>query len=264
MVERVHFRPGFGCTIGDAVQASCSAYPFFERKTVTTAAGDHVELVDGGYCANNPTLYAVADAIVAMKVLQENLRVVSLGVGVYPEPKPPLLSKMRWYRYLRSVQLLQKTLEINTQSMDQLREILFKQIPTVRISDTFEKPEMATDLFEHDLKKLNILRQRGSESFASREPQLKQFPSIVRVDTDYGHPRKTARHLVTPRFSLRNRAIHTRRSNAHWKRMIPTMLARALKYFFKDPMATTLTSMLKAMWMSSFVSTLSTTTTSML
>jgi hypothetical protein len=98
-----------------------------------------------------------------------------VGVGVYPQTKPPLLSKMRWYRYLRSVQLLQKTLEINTQSMDQLRAILFKQILTVRISDTFEKPEMATDLFEHDLQKLNILRQRGSESFASREPQLREF-----------------------------------------------------------------------------------------
>jgi len=169
------FSPGFGCTIGDAVQASCSAYPFFERKTVTTGTGDTVELVDGGYCANNPTLYAIADAFVAMKVPPANLRVVSVGVGVYPQPKPPLWSKMRWYRYLPGVSLLQKTLEINTQSMEQLREILFKQIATIRINDIFEKPEMATDLFEHDLNKLNILRQRGSESFASREPQLRKF-----------------------------------------------------------------------------------------
>ena len=146
--------------------------PFFDRKTVTTDAGDHVELIDGGYCANNPTLYAISDAIGAMNVRQENLRIVNVGVGVYPEPKPPLLTKMRLYRRLLSVQLLQKTLEINTQSMDQLRSILFKRIPTIRISDTFEKPEMATDLFEHDLKKLNILRQRGSESFASREAEL--------------------------------------------------------------------------------------------
>ncbi len=59
--------------------------------------------------------------------------------------------------------------------MDQLRAILFKDIQTIRISDTFEKPEMATDLMEHDLVKLNILRQRGSESFASREMDLKAF-----------------------------------------------------------------------------------------
>jgi hypothetical protein len=31
---------------------------------------------------------------------------------------------------------------------------------------------MATDLLEHDLKKLDILFQRGRESFASREKQL--------------------------------------------------------------------------------------------
>lgn len=168
------FAPGFGCTISDAVQASCSAFPFFERKMVSTSAGDRVELIDGGYCANNPTLYAIADAVIAMKMAHADLRVVSVGVGVYPEP--PASFKM-WFakKLLLSVRLLQKTLEINTQSMDQLRAILFKDIPTIRISDTFEKPDMATDLFEHNLDKLNILRQRGSESFASREAQLKEF-----------------------------------------------------------------------------------------
>jgi predicted acylesterase/phospholipase RssA len=169
------FVPGFGVTIADAVQASCSAYPFFERKMVHTAAGDDVELVDGGYCANNPTLYAIADATRALGHAPEALRVVSVGVGNYPEPKASMFSKMRWAKYLLSVQLLQKTLEINTQSMDQLRAILFKHVPTVRINDTFEKPEMATDLFEHDLKKLNLLRQRGVESFASREAEIKSL-----------------------------------------------------------------------------------------
>jgi len=109
-----------------------------------------------------------------MKIPHDNIRAVNVGVGVYPEPKPQ--GMMRLYKkYLLSVQLLQKTFEINTQSMDQLRAILFKDIPTIRISDTFEKPEMATDLFEHDPQKLNILRQRGRESFASREAQLKEF-----------------------------------------------------------------------------------------
>jgi len=166
------FIPGFGVTIADAVEASCSAYPFFARKQVTTSSGDTVELIDGGYCANNPTLYAIADATAALKRNRSDIRVVSVGVGVYPEPKPSL--KM-WLakRYLVSVQLLQKTLEINTQSMEQLRAVLFPDIKTIRISDTFEKPEMATDLMEHDLGKLNILHQRGRESFASRESDLK-------------------------------------------------------------------------------------------
>jgi predicted acylesterase/phospholipase RssA len=179
-IEQAHgrkgtFSPGFGCTVSDAVQASCSAYPFFDRKTVKTDKGDIIELIDGGYCANNPTLYAIADAIMAFNLPPENIRVVNVGVGVYPAPKQPWYSTMKWAQKLMSVQLLQKTLEINTQSMDQLRHVLFRQIPTVRISDTFEQPEMATDLFEHNLTKLNILRQRGGESFAKHEATLKQF-----------------------------------------------------------------------------------------
>lgn len=179
-IEQAHgrkgtFKPGFGVKIGDAVRASCSAFPFFEPTTVTTAAGDEVKLVDGGYCANNPTLYAIADASRALNRAHKDLRVVSIGVGVYPSPKKSMFSMMYWAKYLQSVQLLQKTLEINTQSMDQLRAILFKDVRTVRISDTFEQPEMATDLFEHDLKKLNILRQRGRESFAKVEATLKDF-----------------------------------------------------------------------------------------
>ena len=70
------------------------------------------------------------------------------------------------------MQLLQKTLEVNTASMDQLRQLLFANVPTVRVSDTFDKPEMATDLFEHDLKKLNLLRQQGEQSFGRREQEI--------------------------------------------------------------------------------------------
>jgi predicted acylesterase/phospholipase RssA len=165
------FVPGFGVAISDAVQASCSAFPFFDRKVVTTSAGDKIELVDGGYCANNPTLYAIADALIALKKSPHELRVVSLGVGVYPQPRNLLVSLIKKIPF-NSIELLQKTLEINTQSMDQLRAILFKDVQTVRISDTFERPEMATDLLEANLDKLNILRQRGRDSFASRETEL--------------------------------------------------------------------------------------------
>jgi hypothetical protein len=64
---------------------------------------------------------------------------------------------------------------VNTFSMEQLRAILFKNIWTVRINDTFERPEMATDLMESDLTKLNSLYQRGGESFAKHEAELKRM-----------------------------------------------------------------------------------------
>jgi len=171
------FTPGFGVTVADAVQASCSAFPFFERKIVTTEKGDDIELVDGGYCANNPTLYAIADAVRAGERNATELRVVSLGVGAYPAPRNlrnRLVSAVKMIPF-NSIELLQKTLEINTQSMDQLRSILYSEVPTVRISDAYTEPEMATDLLERDLVKLNVLRQRGRESFAKHEAVLRQF-----------------------------------------------------------------------------------------
>ena len=169
------FVPGFGVKIGDAVQASCSAYPYFNRKTVVTSNGDSIELIDGGFCANNPTLYAIADATVALEVPPEKIRVVSLGCGNYPPPPVNWWTLDYWKQKTPGVELLQKTLEINTQSMDQLRTILYKHIQTVRISQSFAEPAMATDLFEHDLKKLNILTQRGVQSFAEHELVLRNF-----------------------------------------------------------------------------------------
>jgi uncharacterized protein len=173
--RKATFAPGFGVKIGDAVQASCSAYPYFDRKTVVTEKGDHIELIDGGFCANNPTLYAIADATVSMAVPPEQIRVVSLGCGTYPPRPIGVLDAAWWVNKTPGVQLLQKTLEINTQSMDQLRVILYKHIQTIRISQSFSEPTMATDLFEHDLRKLNILTQRGVQSFADNEDQLKAF-----------------------------------------------------------------------------------------
>jgi len=167
------FAPGFGCTIADAIRASCSAYPFFEKAEVRTGDGDLITLIDGGYCANNPTLYAIADAVNALSKPHSELRVVSLGVGIYPEPKK---WGRKWiYEKLTSVRLLQKTLNVNTLSMEQLRTILFGDVSTVRISEAFSTPEMATDLMEHNLAKLNMLYQRGRESFAKHEADIRDL-----------------------------------------------------------------------------------------
>ena len=160
-----------------------------------------VELIDGGYCANNPTLYAIADAIMALKLPPEQLRVVSVGVGVYPSPKQSWFSTTKWAQKLLSVQLLQKTLEINTQSMDQLRHILFRHVPTVRISDTFEQPEMATDLFEHNKAKLNILRQRGSKSFAKQESALQKTRQETLMPISEAQLKTWAKQGLTGQFT---------------------------------------------------------------
>jgi uncharacterized protein len=173
--RRATFVPGFGCTLSEAIQASCSAYPFFDMKVVTTSDGSRIQLLDGGYCANNPTLYAIADATKSLGHATQDLRVISVGVGAYPERRKTGWAwlKSQFTDRLPSVLLLQKTLDVNTMSMDQLRSILFKEIPTVRIHDTFDQPELATDFLEHDLGKLDLLYQRGRNSFAAHEDALR-------------------------------------------------------------------------------------------
>jgi patatin-like phospholipase/acyl hydrolase len=176
--SKATFAPGFGCTIADAVRASCSAFPYFDRVKLKTSQGE-VEVFDGGYCANNPALYAIADAVKALKRTHKDIRLLSVGVGEYPEPKRRVNPKHivssfeKMFLGFTSLELLQKTLDVNTRSMEQLRSVLFSDIQTVRISDGFTQPEMATHLLESDLGKLNLLYQRGIESFGEREVAVK-------------------------------------------------------------------------------------------
>ena len=168
------FEPGFGCTIADAVVGSCSAYPFFLKKMVTTGRGDKVEVRDGGFVANNPTLYAIADATGSLARPRENIRVVSVGVGEYPAPTLPATSARKWLSKWPTVKFSQKLLEINTQSMDQLRRVLFPDVHVIRINTKYTQPEMATDMLESNMEKLGKLWSRGRDSGREQEAQLRQ------------------------------------------------------------------------------------------
>lgn len=174
------FEPFFGVSVADAIIGSCSAFPFFDRHKVKKGNGDVVEVADGGFCANNPTLYAIADATSELELPADTLRVVSLGVGAYPEPSVwkragRLFRNWALMRHVPNADFLQKVLGTNTCSMEVLRGILFKKVQTIRINDAFVEPEMATDLLEHDLNKLNRLSQKGRLSFAAHETKLKEF-----------------------------------------------------------------------------------------
>lgn len=166
------FTPGFGCTIADAVVGSASAYPFFRKKYVTTGVGEKIEVRDGGFVANNPTLFAIVDATESVGIARENVRVVSIGVGEYPAPKLPAWSVRKWASKLPTVVFLQKTMEISSQSMDQLRKVLFRGVKTVRIHARYTEPELATDLLEVDLEKLSLLRLRGRDCAREHEAEL--------------------------------------------------------------------------------------------
>jgi hypothetical protein len=116
-----------------------------------------------------PTLYAIADATGALKAERANIRVVSIGVGEYPRPKPSLFSIVRWAKYLVSVRLLQKVLEVNTQSMDQIREVLFQDLDTVRVSERYTRRNTAqgyaprSDISTNSLPTENVCASGSTE-----------------------------------------------------------------------------------------------------
>jgi hypothetical protein len=174
------FVPFFGCSVADAIVSSCSAYPFFKIHTVTKSNGDVIQVADGGFCANNPTLYALAEATLPLKQKFSDISLVSVGVGSYPEPAfwrriHRLAGDWGMIRHGFNSDFLQKLLGINTCSMETLRFLLFKSVQSVRISDSFVEPEMATDFLEHDLTKLNRLVQKGRRSYAKYADDLKKL-----------------------------------------------------------------------------------------
>jgi len=167
------FIPGFGCTIAEAVRASCSATPFFESCPLDLKNDGKIEARDGGFSANNPSLFSLTDVLNGLGILPENVRILTLGVGHYPEPKRSWWKK-RVQRFT-PVHLLQKTLNINANTTEILTKYLLPAVPQIRISDRFESPELATDFLETNMSKLNLLVQKGRESFRQRETELNKF-----------------------------------------------------------------------------------------
>ena len=73
------------------------------------------------------------------------------------------------------VHILQKTLNISANTTEIQTKLLVPQVPHIRVSDTFESPELAMDFLESDLARLNLLVQKGRDSFSTREGEIKEF-----------------------------------------------------------------------------------------
>jgi uncharacterized protein len=173
---KASFEPGFGCTIADAVIASCAAFPFFEKVALSTSNQGNPTLIDGGFSANNPTLLAIADVHNALRIALSRLRVLSIGVGHYKEPHKS------WYHELLfkawPFQMIQKLLTTNTNTIEHLRKILFPDTTCVRIDEAFPDAQYATDLLEADPRQLRKLIVLGRDSFRIHETQIHaHFPA---------------------------------------------------------------------------------------
>ncbi|MGA2914770.1 MAG: patatin-like phospholipase family protein [Sedimentisphaerales bacterium] len=166
------FQPGFGSTIADAVIASCAAYPFFKMVKVKTENQGEPLIMDGGYVANNPTLFALADASNAFKKNASEISVLSVGVGSYNEPKRSIFHEIIFS--LWPFRHIAKMFNISSKTIEQLRIVLFPNIACVRINEAYPQPEYATDLLESDLRKLRVLQNLGRDSFAKYEKDIRE------------------------------------------------------------------------------------------
>ena len=151
MTHTQPFVPGFGCTIADVVQASCSAYPLFLKKPLSLDGDTGRLFVDGGYSYNNPTVLAIG---AAQKIVNPtDIRLVSIGVGFYTMPfKIPLVMSM---------------LDTSTNNIEIERQTMYDHIPAVRIDHAF--PQMSVSLISSNMRKLRQLYQYGRESFNEQE-----------------------------------------------------------------------------------------------
>ncbi len=161
------FRPGFGCSITNAVVASCAAFPFFRKKSVSTFNGGKRTVVDGGFCANNPSLFALTDAVGSLEVERERIRLLSLGTGSFPE-RNRLLARL----FSTATPTFSTLLQTSSNTVETLRQILFPDITTIRIDDAWTSRRYASDFMEHDVAKLGDVYDLGRESFARREDAI--------------------------------------------------------------------------------------------
>ena len=164
------FKPGFDCKIEQAVRCSCSAYPFFDKMVINTENHGEIEVVDGGFIANNSTLYAMVDAYKALGVKESDIHLLNIGVGNYIERTSGVLSKL--LKNIGFFQFVERVLTANTNSNTLVSQLLFPKLDILRVSDSYPEPKHGTNMFEYDLKKLKKMVQLGRGSYAKYEKQI--------------------------------------------------------------------------------------------
>jgi len=164
------FEPAFGLEIKDAVIASCSATPIFKEKILHTNNKGTLVAIDGGFIANNPTLFAIIDSEKGLGYSIENTRVLSIGVGNYIEK--PLLKFHGILSLFKIFKIVSRILNASSNTTEELARLLFPNLRMVRINETFNEPEFGTNMVEKDIKKLDKMYHLGVQSYAKFEKEL--------------------------------------------------------------------------------------------
>lgn len=152
------FEPGWGASLVDAIMGSCAAKPFFDDVRVPTSQGD-IPVLDGGFVANNPCLFALIDATHTLGHRREDVVALTLGVGRYPEQRSRWLAetvKRCW-----PVRLMATVQSANTNTMQLLISILFRDVEIVRVDESYTAEQYATSFLESEPEKLRFMSRAG-------------------------------------------------------------------------------------------------------
>jgi predicted acylesterase/phospholipase RssA len=161
------FVPGFGLPLVDCLLASSAAAPFFLKKNLTlnTSPPVSTDCIDGGFVANNPSLFSLFDATQSLRQDRDKIRLFSVGTGIFPQ-------KQRWTRHIKkiwllsdAIYLLEETLESNANSAEFIRSTLYSDIKTTRINPIFKDIGFSTDLLESNRHILEKMYQCGVQSY---------------------------------------------------------------------------------------------------
>lgn len=167
------FEAGFGCTISEAVQCSSSAFPIFDMKKIELSnqgSKNLVNAIDGGFIANDATLYALIDAHKAFNKDISEIRLLSIGVGKFIEKSMGI--KYWLFRQVRMVKFVERILNANTNTNILVAKLLFPNLKMVRVCDEYTEPEYETNMIETDENKLKKLNQLGRGSYAKYEKDI--------------------------------------------------------------------------------------------
>ena len=167
------FKSGFDCTIETALRCSSAAYPFFEKMKIKTENHGEIEVVDGGFIANNSTLYSMIDAYKALDFQESEINLLNIGVGQYVEKSSGL--KQKFLKMFGIYNFVEKVLTANTNSNTIIAKLLFSNLNLLRISESFPEPKHGTNMLESEIKKLNKMIQLGKASYAKYEKEIEKL-----------------------------------------------------------------------------------------
>jgi uncharacterized protein len=138
------------------------------------------DVFDGGFVANNPTLYAITDAIKALNKKAHQIRVLNIGVGGYPHKSINLQeSILRRIGFANSsLELFETVISSNNNAAEELRKIIFPDIVTFRGNKDFSDKAYATNFLESDQAKLQKINSLGLEFFRENESEIKEILNI--------------------------------------------------------------------------------------